>query len=171
MMRMVGFRALSIVALFALVGCVGPGSSVSPSLSTDAEHPVTPRVYRDGGITLAVPSSKAAATTAVGAFGACTSGAAECPPGAPDLAELASVTDDQYGEVGAAGAVEHPLNQVLSWVFTWRGVPCPPRLGPRPQSATAPSAAATPRALCDWVVIVDAQSGKYVETYAGPAAE
>jgi hypothetical protein len=163
MTRLNRVHALSFVALAALVGCSSAGASARPSLPADAERTVVPRTYTAGGITLAVPGSKAPAVDARGAYHACISGVAACPDGAPSFVELSSVTDDQYGDANSKGTVTHPIRVRLSWVFTWQGIACPPRLGPTPPDSAVPAAA-----TCDWLVIVDAESGESLVTYAGP---
>jgi hypothetical protein len=149
-----------------LVGCGAPGASARSALSVDAERPLVPRTYTDGGITLSAPTSQATTVTAKDAYGACISGAADCPAGAPNFAELASVTDTQYGQTDASGTVMHTIQGRMSWVFTWHNIACPPRVGPKP-----PGTAAAPTTLCDWLVLVDASSRAFLITYAGPPAQ
>lgn len=112
---------------------------------------------------LAILISSCAAPGAAGAYELCTNGVADCPGSAPPIAELALVTDSQYGQIDSSGAVSLPMQRRLAWVFTWEAIGCPRRLGPRPPSA-APSAGP-----CDWVVLIDAATGDYLLTYSGPS--
>lgn len=157
---------IAFVALYAFAGCVAAGASLRPPLAAGAESPVVPRTYGAGGITLGLPSSNAPGVDVASAYRTCISGEADCPAGAPRLAELASTTDDQYGDLDTNGTATHTIQGRLSWVFTWQGVACPPSLGPKPPGSLA---AAAP--VCDWLVIVDAQSGKYLISYAGPPSK
>ena len=155
-----------MVALVMVVGCGAPGASARAQLSAGVERPVVPRTYTDGGITLASAGSQVPTVAATAAYRACISGAADCPAGEPTSAELASVTDDQYGQTDASGTVTHTIQGRLSWVFTWQDIPCPPRLGPKP-----PASVVAAPSVCDWIVLVDARSGENLITYAGVPAE
>ena len=157
-----------LAALSLFGGCVGAGASPRQSLPVGAERPVVARTYAGSGITLAVPGSATPAVSATDAYQVCVSGAAACPSAHPDVVELASVTDDQYGDINANGSVTHTIHDRLSWVFTWQGAACPPRTGPRPLGSAAGSAASAAPGDCDWVVLTDATTGKFLVTYAGP---
>lgn len=147
-----------LVAACAAPGAAGPGALASVT------RPVVPRAYPDGGISLADPQSRGAKVAIESAYAACASGVADCPGAPPAIAELALVTDSQYGQIQSSGAVDHSITARLSWVFTWTSISCPRRLGPKPPSR-APTASA-----CDWLVIIDATTGEYLVTYAGPTA-
>lgn len=159
-------RLWLVLTMGLLAGCVAAGATPRPALPVGAERPVVPRAYPEGGITIAAPGSSTARIDAVRAYTACSDGKASCPDGSPGSAELALATDDQYGDSQPDGTVNHPIQARLTWVFTWDRVSCPPRLGPKP-----PGAVSAPPAVCDWVVLVDAGSGQFLITYAGPPAK
>lgn len=159
-------RLALLLTIGLLAGCSAAGAAPLPVLPVGAERPVVPRAYPEGGITIAAPDSKTAKIDAVRAYAVCSNGEASCPDGAPGSAELASATDDQYGDIKPDGTVSHPIQARLTWVFTWNHVSCPARLGPK-----LPGAVSAPPAVCDWVVLVDADSGQFLITYAGPPAK
>ena len=155
---------LVVASVVAIAGCVAAGAASSQALPAGVERPVTPRTYPTGGISLAQPGGELATVNATSAYGVCASGEANCPVGPPGLAELALTTDSQYGDIKPDGSVTHSIQNRLTWVFTWNTIACPPRLGPKP-----PAGQTNAPAVCDWLVIVDAQTGRFLITYAGPA--
>lgn len=151
------------MVLILVAACAAPGAA--PAAAIDAiVRPVVARSYSDGGITLAAPQSAASKIDVVSAYRLCTSGVADCPGSVPSFAELALVSDSQYGQIDTAGGVSHSISARLSWVFTWQSIACAQRLGPR-----APAGAPT-TSPCDWLVMIDATSGEYLYTYSGASA-
>ncbi|HEV2005126.1 MAG TPA: hypothetical protein VGQ85_00810 [Candidatus Limnocylindrales bacterium] len=158
-----GVLMLTLATALAFVGCA-PGAGARPSLNPALVGPVVGRSYDAGGMTIATALQAGAAVAPSDAYAVCISGGGDCPAGQPDSAELASVTDDQNGQLdgSGSGSVNHTIHARLSWVFVWKGIACPPRIGGQLDGQ------AIVVATCDWLVIVDATSGNYLLTYAGP---
>jgi hypothetical protein len=82
--------------------------------------------------------------------------AAPCPPPAPTV-EFGLFSDDVYGD-----PTQHPYplyQNVKAWLLTWHNIPC---------QATGPAGPSPKPQVCDDVVIIDADSAKYLPQYQGP---
>lgn len=129
------------------------------------------RNYPQGNIRLAPPpNGKQPSISSDLAYKNCQTGVAPCPRATPTSSELASFSDDAYGQIQPDQSVRLSFQNTLSWVFTWKDATCPPGGGngaPAPGATSFPLPLASP-ALCDWVVFIDATTGQYQLSYQGP---
>ncbi len=122
--------------------------------------PVTRETYAAGGALLLQPPGTAVAqVSATRAFHDLCSGAEATPSCASTEAEivLALLTTPTTGRVRADGTTKPSVDNVLSYVVTWRNVPCPDYGG---AATTGTSAAPRLPVACTETVAVNAHTGR-----------
>jgi ABC-type transport system substrate-binding protein len=137
-----------------------PGSPVSWPPATDMGALNHSIIYSAMQLSLTPPGAgDTPAIDAASAYGACKVDAA-CPTGGsgPDIV-LALASSPLGGSVASDGSTQPKLQDTLAYVLTWNDVPCVGSGPGNPKYSTA-----TAVSTCIWVAVIDANTGKSLES-------
>lgn len=130
--------------------------------------PISTSSSLDGGdIQLDVPPvDDVAAASPQKAFASCGNGAAVCTTLSTATMRLALVTTTAAGTAGPNGSINPLINNALTYVIEWNGVPCQDAGGP-PQPSGSPQPTVTAKS-CHLVDFVSAATGTYLYAFESP---
>jgi hypothetical protein len=171
----------SFLALFAtlVAGCASlPNQSEKPSAGASLASPLAlaPATfvgaltqelhYENTGFDLRPPGGQTATATWTQAYDNCLTGDAICDPSISPTIALALVTDPNSGEAQPDGSMKLLLDDTLSYVITYVGVPCRPTGGIDPLSPE--STAAPAPVTCTVLNFISAADAKVIYSFQGP---
>jgi hypothetical protein len=171
--------ACSIILSAALLaGCSGSphdgekslagASSARPPALTPATFagPLTQELrYPKAGFDLRPPGARTASTTWTQAYETCLTGDSICDPTVGPTITLALVTDLDSGQAQPDGSIRPLLDDTLSYVLTYTGVPCRPTGGSDPTSRKNVS---PDPVTCTVLNFVSAADAKVLYSFQGP---
>jgi hypothetical protein len=172
--------ACSVVLFTALVvGCSGSAntggrptarpSSAGPSALAPATFigPLTHELrYSNAGFDLRPPGGQTASATWEQAYETCLTGESLCDPKVSPTIALALVTDPNSGEAEPDRSMKPLLDDTLSYVITYVGLPCQPAKGSDPGSRAR--TVSTAPVTCTVLNFVSAADGKVIYSFQGP---